>query len=88
MRLGAIQRRERGRAGGNTTQKESDVWSAGYPVQRLRAVRVICNACLSSVSTGVHEREKGIHGRERTCVAIAGRMGGLRYGLIYSRIFS
>ena len=34
---------------------------------------VVCDACLSLVSTGVCEKEKGIGGRERTCVAIAGR---------------
>jgi len=73
MRLGAMQHRERGRAGRNTTRKGSDAWSVRCPVRRLRAVRVICNACLSFVRTGVREREKGIHGRER-CVAIAGGM--------------
>ena len=34
-------------------------------------------ACLSFVSTGVRERERGNIGRrERTCIAIDGRMGG------------
>ena len=42
-------------------------------------------ACLSFVSTGVRERERGgIRQREKTCVAIARRIGGLCYGYIYS----
>ena len=42
-------------------------------------------ACLSFVSTGVREGERGdISRRERTCVAIAGRIGGLCYDYIYS----
>ena len=43
-------------------------------------------ACLSVVSTGVRERKRGgTHQREKTCVAIARRIGGLCYGYIYSR---
>ena len=70
------------------TLKELDAWRVGCSVLRLRAVEVLCDGCLSFVSTGVCERENGICGRERPCVAIAGRMGGLHYGLIISRICS
>lgn len=36
---------------------------------------------LSFVNTGVSEGEGDISGRERTCLAIARRVGELRYGL-------
>ena len=75
-------------AGRNITVEESDAWRVGCPVLRLRAVGVFCDACLSFVSTGAREREKGIGRRERTCVAIARRMGRFCYGLIYSHICS
>jgi len=64
--------------------KESDGRRVGSPARRLGAVGILCDACLSLVSTGVCERERGhkLRGRERTCVATAGRIGGgLRYGL-------
>ena len=42
-------------------------------------------ACLSFISTGVGERGRGdIRQREKTCVAIARRIGGLCYGYIHS----
>jgi len=43
---------------------------------------------LSFISMGVRERERGDIGRrEGTYVAIAGRIGGLCYGYIYSRLY-
>ena len=46
-------------------------------------------ACLSCVSMGVRQMERGNIGpRERTCVAINGRMGGrLRCGFIYAYLY-
>ena len=42
-------------------------------------------ACLSFVSNGVPGKERGgIRQREKTCVAITGRIGGLCHGYIYS----
>ena len=39
-------------AGRNMTLKESDAWRVGCSVLRLRAVGVLCDECLSFVSTG------------------------------------
>ena len=50
-------------------------------MRRLGAVGVLCDTCLSFVSTGVCERERA-RVEEKGHVAIAGmREGRLRYGL-------
>ena len=46
-------------------------------------------ACLSFVSTGVRKRERGdIRQREKTCVAIARRIGGLLLRLYILPVFT
>ena len=46
------------------------------------------DACLSFVNTGVSGGESGIRRRERTCVAIDGRIGGGLRGFINTPIFT
>jgi len=64
----------------NQMYKETD--AGGEAVSRGGS----SEACLSFVSTGVGQMERGGIGlRERTCVAIDGRMGGrFRASFIYS----
>ena len=49
---------------------------------------VLAEACLSFLSTGVNKGKGNMHGSERTCVAIDGRIGRELRRFIYTLVLT